>query len=137
MNKTIMQNIMAEMVTRANWRGIQKLAELKAAGPKFSVHNTGLMDQPTEANCVGHMLDVCGMAWLEIDGRSPFIKYAKEMGLDGGDWFVYKSCYGGYRLCIRSWNMRQELSVNIAEMQGAQEVLEKYNIKSVVNSRID
>lgn len=108
----------------------KKLQELQNAGPQFAV-TEGL-------NIVGTLLDVCGFANLKISARGKFYTIAKELSKQHEHRFSCGRRYhGGGYLSIFDSTKRQEISVNEAACKGQAEVLKKYKIEAIVESRID
>ena len=131
--------IMIEAINAANAAGEDKLRQLMGEGPQFDVRNG--------ERVVGHMLDVCGGAWVKIqDGRSPLISALKKIGVKDGSgsykaqdysWWISKAHGTGYNLNIRTQINRQEMSVNVAIANAVVTVLAIHGFSSGVHSYVD
>jgi hypothetical protein len=131
--------IMKEALENASLKAQEQSDKLVSNGPAFNVMDGN--------RCVGQMLDVCGFAHIALSGRNPLVNQLKKIGKKrdnwstdyiGEGWFMMKSVYKGYHLCLRhALSMRQEMSVAEAGCDGACEVLRKYGIECQMESRID
>jgi len=78
-----MQATVTQVIKMARQAGAEaaaaKLHELQAAGPAWTVHDTGLAGTATTENQVGTMLDLCGGAFIIIDNaRTKVFKTFKQ-----------------------------------------------------------
>jgi len=122
----------------------RKLDELRAAGPAFTVHDTGLFGRPSADNIVGTMLDVCGNAGLEVSGKSAThralrVYLDRTVELPGGGRVYYRPSWPtGFHFDIFDMTGRQEMSVNEAAIRAVKRVLDEHGLDGTrVSTRID
>lgn len=138
-SETKARQIMADAVKAANEAGEAQLQKLVGAGPQWNVMQG--------KRVVGQMLDVCGGAYVRIDGRNPLVNALKKIGtkrdkwsdnIDGENWYMFKGVYKGKVLNVRTNVNRQEMSVNEAQAAAVVRVLEENGVSGAhVHSYID
>ena len=118
--------------------GRKKLKELQKAGNKWEVVNS------SDNRVVGHLLDVCGIAWLSVPGRGKIVSAFKKIGTyDARDQSyvikgmrLWKGHPTGYTLSMISTG-RQEMSVNEVAVQRACEYINANDVECNWKSVID
>jgi len=111
--------------------GKAKRAELERQGPKYELYETvGLSDTPKPNGKRYHMLDLCGNAWVMVNGRSAFYKALKAL-YERGDRRFYVG--DAQHIGIRAY-YGQEVSCNEAAAKAFAAVLNQSDSK--VNARI-
>jgi hypothetical protein len=142
-----LDGIFAEAFAAGRAAADAKLAELVAAGPRYSVHQAGFGEPNTAKNLVGYMLDNCGGAYLTLSGKSAthreLRRYLGTSGrtrnIPGGGRVYYRDAYPtGFALSLFDMHGRQEMAVDIAAMEAVKRVLDEHGLDGTrVHSYID
>ena len=138
-------SILREAQIAADNAATKCFARLVEQGAKYVVVNDNLFSDPAiPKKVIGTMLDLCGGAYLTIDGRQPIIRALKKIGklqesLYIGDfWSLSKSAYKGFKLNIQyKMSTRQEAQIHEDAMIAAANVLKLHEVKVSVKTYID
>ena len=139
----VYEEILKEAQQAADKAANEKFENMKKAGPKFSVHNSDLMDTKIGPP-IGYLLDNCGGAYLLLDGRDPLVRHFKKVGRKHGCWYQWGNCsitkgaYKGYQLSIQyPLRRRQEMGIHEVANEAAAKVLKSHGINVYVKTYID
>jgi hypothetical protein len=146
LNELKFNRIMREACEAAEAAAVQKLADMRKAGPQFKVYSADIFGGRTSPESEdSYMLDNCGGGWITIPGRGELISGIKKYGQPGRNarsyrghilnWDADKSVYKGYSLHFRTSLMgRQEQGIPVAAHEAALAVLKSYGYKGYVRS---
>ena len=116
---------------------------LVEAGPRYNIRNADLFGE-VSGPVVGTMLDLCGGAWIVLNGNQKFVRDLKKIGnkkldwIEGSGWSLRKSVDSGYILHLNySKSVRQESSVHSAAYHSAMKILDAAGVKGYVHTFID
>jgi hypothetical protein len=115
---------------------------LVETGPRYNIRNADLFGE-VSGPVVGTMLDLCGSAWIVLNGNQNFVRDLKKIGnkrldwIEGTGWRLRKSVDSGYILHLSySKSMRQESSVHSAAYYSAMKILDTAGVKGHVHTHI-
>jgi len=136
--------IIAEAIKSAEIASRATLDQLQAHGTRYTIHQTDL--EGNQGPAIDALLDLCGGAYINIPGTTPFIRELKKIGesdknsqwIKGKGWSITKGVYKGYTIHLDFQLMRrQEAKIHANAMKAAVDVFKSQGIPATLHTYID